>query len=135
MHWCYPRLYEQVLMGYTNVNLTINDIMIAFIKNGDINCMFRNYKINTWQEFIYNMSRFINNLCTPSIWRERNKISCSDKLVMSFFHHLKQRALKSPVINEQYRKLIIYISKKNIKIYAETFKLIKILVWWTINTA
>ena len=91
--------------GYANVNLTKNNIAMAFFKNRDINSMFRNYicistkyKIDTW--VIYNMSRFINNLWISSWWCKRVS-SWPTELVISFFHQFELRALKSPVIVEQ----------------------------------
>ena len=90
------------LEGYRDVNLAIDDIVMAFVKNWRINNIFWNYhlvstkyKINTWQWVIYNLCRFVNDLC----------ILCSRpvELVMSSLHQFLQRPLKPPVTTEQRR--------------------------------
>ena len=58
---------------YTDVNFTINNIVMTFIKNWNINSMIWNntlvgakYKINKWHRVVYNMRRLIYNLIISS---------------------------------------------------------------------
>ena len=76
---------------------------MAFIKNGNINSLFRNYifanakyKINIWQGVTTSLGLSI--ICIYSVDDVTEASSCPDELVLSFFHHLQQRALESPVI-------------------------------------
>ena len=80
---------------YANVNVTKNNIVMAFFKNRDTNSVFRNYicitakyKIDAWYRVIYNMSNFINNLWISNWWCERESSSWSTELVLSFSTNL-----------------------------------------------
>ena len=101
--------------GYTDVNLAIDDIVIAFVKNGSINTIFWNYtlvstkyKINTrhiynvWvcQWFVYSLlmmwekfflDLLISNVVFPPIYTTRIKISSDNWTERKFIIYLARR--------------------------------------------
>ena len=69
---------------YTDVSLSMDDIVMTFVKNGSINTIFwnyilvsRKYKINTRHWVIYNICWLINDLCMSCWWCKRSYFSTS----------------------------------------------------------
>ena len=112
-------------VGYANVNLTKNNIVMAFFKNRDINSVFRNYicisakyKIDAWYRVIYNMSNFINNLWISSWWCERVKF-LTYWVGNIIFPSIWTTSLKIFCDNWTNSNFFIYIAKKvNISIFS-----------------
>ena len=97
--------------GYTDANLAIYDLVMAFFRNGSINIIYfdmtfwlvQNYKINTKYKIteVFITCVGLSMICVYPADDVRGSFCRLVALVMLSFHQFVQRALKSPVTIEQ----------------------------------
>ena len=125
---------------YTNVNLAIDNIVMTFVKNGNINTIFwysvlvsTKYKINTRHWVIYNMCGFINDLRITCWWCKRSYFSTT-WISNVVFPPICTTSIKISSNNWTERKFIIYLAKKDIKFCAKDFEFFLTLTRWAVST-